>query len=101
MQLGELLGIEVDELARVRLVIALGSTLETSLDGLLDLSQAFETVLQRIEPPVGTVRWGKSLKSGTSQYGINCRSADPEAFRQLHCLPQPGLIKPPDFLAIQ
>ena len=54
-QQGKPLGIEVNKLARVRLVIALGFTLEAFLDGLLDLDQAFKAILQRLEPLVGTV----------------------------------------------
>ena len=45
----------MNELARLRFVIALRFTFETFLDGLLDLGQTFKTVLQRLEPLVGTV----------------------------------------------
>ena len=65
----------MNELAQIRLVIALGFPLETFLDCLLNFGQAFEYVI---------IRW----------------SADVEAFRQLRYLPDSGLVEPPDFLAI-
>ena len=60
-QEGKPLGIEVNKLTWVRFVIALGSTLEAFLDGLLDLGQTFKAVLQRLEPLVGTVTRSKFL----------------------------------------
>ncbi|SDX32878.1 hypothetical protein SAMN05216300_1291, partial [Nitrosomonas oligotropha] len=54
-------GIEMNELARVRFVIALRFTLETFLDGLLDLGQTFKAILQRLESLVGTVTRDKFL----------------------------------------
>ena len=65
------LGIEMNELARVRFVIALRFTFETFLDGLLDLGQAFETILQRLETLIGTATRDKFLESGSFQYVIN------------------------------
>ncbi|SEO91907.1 hypothetical protein SAMN05216333_1261, partial [Nitrosomonas oligotropha] len=60
-QEGKPLGIEMNELARVRFVIALRFTLETFLDGLLDLGQTFKAILQRLESLVGTVTRDKFL----------------------------------------
>ncbi|SDX63219.1 hypothetical protein SAMN05216300_1691, partial [Nitrosomonas oligotropha] len=54
-------GIEMNELARVRFVIALRFTFETFLDGLLDLGQTFKAILQRLESLVGTVTRDKFL----------------------------------------
>lgn len=53
--------IKVNKLTWVRFVIALGGTLEAFLDGLLDLGQTFEAVLQRLEPLVGAVMRSKFL----------------------------------------
>jgi hypothetical protein len=51
----------VNKLAGVRFAIALGGTLETFLDGLLDIGQTFKTELQRLKPLVGTVTRDKLL----------------------------------------
>ena len=61
---------------------------------------AFKAILQRLEPLVSTVTWGEFLEFRAFQYVINRWAADAEVLRQLHYLPQPGLIKPPDFLPI-
>ena len=91
----------MNELTRVRFVIALRFTLETFLDGLLHLGQAFEVILQCLEALIGTATRSKFLESGSFQYIINRWAADVEVFCQLHYLSQPGLIKPPNFLTIQ
>ena len=82
----------MNELARIRFVIALGFTLEPFLDGLLDLVQALQTIPQRLESLIVTVMWRKFLESRAFQYVINRWTADVEAFRQMCYLPQPGLI---------
>ena len=97
---GKSLGIELNEFVRIRLVIALRFALETFLNRLLDLSQTFEAVLQRLESLIGTVMRGKFLEPGAFQYAIDRWSAYPAVFCQVRYLPEPGLIKPPDFLAI-
>lgn len=57
--------------------------------------------MQCLETLIDTATRGKFLESGSFQYVINRWPADVEVFCQLHYFPQPGLIKPPDFLKVQ
>ena len=79
--------IEVNEFTWIRLVIALGLALEMFLDGLLNLSQTFKTVLQCFESLVCAITRSKFLESGTFKYLIYRWTSNMEVFRQLHYLP--------------
>jgi len=51
----------MDEFARIGLVVSLGLAFQAFLDGLLDLGQTLQTILDHLEALVGAVAGGQIL----------------------------------------
>lgn len=67
------LGVKMDEFARIGLVVSLGLAFQAFLDGLLDLGQTLQTILDHLEALVGAVAGGKFLQPCPFQHLVEGR----------------------------
>lgn len=98
---GQTLGVEMDQFARIGLVVSPGFAFQPVLDRLFDLGQPFQAKLDGLETLVGAVAGGKLLQPGAFEDVVDRGAADPEMSRQLGDFPTAGLVKPPYLLTVQ